>query len=140
MMVFDSSALLAWHFEEEGSDFVQELLDEADVPKYLHAANAAEVLTKIAQRHDFIAAREGLEWMRILGVETRQDMDAAFIEDVAALKADHNVALGDCLGVALARRLGADFVTADWAEMNKIKTDSVCSIIFIRARGIYDKP
>jgi PIN domain nuclease of toxin-antitoxin system len=132
MMVFDSSALLAWHFREPGMEFVDELLSEADTPKYLHAANEAEVLSKVAQRHDFVAALAALRSMQAMGVRTLHDMDAAFIEDVAAIKADWTVALGDCFGVALCRRLGADFITADRGEMGKIKAAGVCAVTFIR--------
>jgi PIN domain nuclease of toxin-antitoxin system len=132
MMVFDSSALLAWQFQEEGRGFVEELLSEADVPMYLHAANEAEVLCKVAQRVDLMAARVALRSIQAMGVRTLHDMDAAFIEDVAALKADWNVALGDCFGVALTRRLGADFITADRGEMGKIKAAGVCAVTFIR--------
>jgi PIN domain nuclease of toxin-antitoxin system len=143
MMVFDASALLAWFNGEEGGDFVQELLDEADVPKYLHAVNAAEVAAKIGQRVDVAAGLDFLVELQALGIETRRDMDAALVADAAALKADHTVALGDCFGVALTRRLwlgfegtpgdpDAAFVTADRGEMGKIKAGGVCPISFIR--------
>ncbi len=132
MMVFDSSALLAILFNEPGGDMVDDLLNDADVPKYLHAVNPTEVLTKAAQRFDMSEAREALALFERLGLRVLRDMDAAFIEDVAALKADHNVALGDCFGVPLARRLDADFVTSDRAEMGKIKDAGVCRVTFIR--------
>lgn len=143
MMVFDASALLAWFNGEEGAELVQELLDEADVPKYLHAVNAAEVVAKIGQRVDVAAGLEFLSMLQSLGIETRRDMDAVFVADAAALKADHVVALGDCFGLALTRRLrfgfettpgdpDASFVTADRGEMSKIKSGNVCLITFIR--------
>ena len=143
MMIFDASALLAYFFGEEGGDLVAELLDEADVPKYLHAVNAAEVACKLGQSTDMARGLAALTTLQRLGVETRRDMDAAFVADVAALKADHNVALGDCFGLALTRRLhrgfdgtpadpDAAFVTADRGEMGKIKSGGVCPITFIR--------
>lgn len=143
MMIFDVSALLAFFFGEEGGDLVEELLDEADVPKYLHAVNAAEVAAKLGQRSDMARGLEALALLQALGVETRRDIDADFVADAAALKADHTVALGNCFGVALTRRLlagfastpgdpDASFVTADRGEMGKIKAGHVCPITFIR--------
>jgi len=132
MMVFDSSALLAWFFGEPGADLVQEFLDDADTPKYLHAINEAEVIAKIGQRVDVARGRRLVAEVQMLGVEVRRDIDAAFVADAAALKADHVVALGDCFGVALARRLGADFITSDRGEMGKIKVAGVCAVTFIR--------
>jgi PIN domain nuclease of toxin-antitoxin system len=137
MMVFDASALLALFFGEEGGDLFAEMRDEADVPKYLHAVNAAEVACKLGQSTDMARGLEALVPLHLLGVETRRDMNATFIADVAALKADHNIALGDCFGLALTRRLymgfdgapsdpDASFVTADWGEMSKIK-GAACS-------------
>ncbi len=109
MMIFDASALLAWFNGEEGGDLVEELLDEADVPKYLHAVNAAEVAAKLGQKTDMARGLRALATLQAMGVETRRDMDAAFVADAAALKADHVVALGDCFGVALTRRLWLGF-------------------------------
>lgn len=132
MIVFDSSALLAWYFEEVGQEFVEELLMDADTPKYLHAVNAAEIISKIGQRFDIGRALNFIAEIEQMGIETRHDTDAAFIADVGAVKADHIVALGDCFGVALSRRLGADFVTADRGEMGKIKAAGVCGVTFVR--------
>ena len=132
MIVFDSSALLAVVFSETGGDMVSDLIDDADVPKYLHAVNAAEVLNKAARLFDMAEALGALAGFERLGVQVRRDMDAAFVADVAALKTDHNVALGDCFGVALARRLDAELVTSDRAEMGRFKDVAACRVTFIR--------
>lgn len=119
MIVFDSSALLAIVFDEPGADLVNDLINDADVSNYLRTVNAAELLNKAARRFDM---REALALFERLGVVVRHDMDAAFIADVAALKTDHNMALGDCFGVALARRLDAEFVTSDTPKWAALKT------------------
>jgi len=100
-------------------------------------------VAKIGQRTDVSAGLQFLSLLQSLGVETRRDMDAPFVADAAALKADHTIALGDCFGLALTRRLhggfettpadpDASFVTADRGEMSKIKSGGVCPITFIR--------
>ena len=84
------------------------------------------ILERTSAIPSFIAEIEAM------GVHTLHDMDAAFVADAGALKADWTVALGDCFGVAMARRLGAEFITSDRGEMGKIKAAGVCAVTFIR--------
>lgn len=130
-MVFDASALIAWLKGEPGAALVEELLDDADVPRYVHAVNLLEAFVYFARNSDVLTARQAIADMRAVGLEERTDLDTAFCEDVAALKADHHVALGDCCGLALARRMNA-VVTADRGELRTPKDANVCSITFIR--------
>ncbi|MDQ3812426.1 MAG: hypothetical protein M3347_00580, partial [Armatimonadota bacterium] len=67
-----------------------------------------------------------------VGLVARDDLDAAFWQDVATLKAEHDVALGDAFGLALARRLDADFVTSDHHEIDAVAAAGACSVTFIR--------
>lgn len=64
-------------------------------------------------------------------------MDTALWQDAAKLVAaqrgnSHGLALGDAFCVALARRLGADIVTADHAEFDPIVAAGLASVTFIR--------
>ena len=80
-----------------------------------------------------MTARIALEQFTRLGVIERTDMDAAFREDVAQLKADwHRVSLADCCGLALARRLDAEFVTADHHEMDVLNAANIARLRFFR--------
>ena len=80
-----------------------------------------------------IAARVALEQFARLSVTERTDMDAAFREDVAQLKADwRRVSLADCCGLALVRRLDAEFVIADHHEMDVLRAANVAKIRFFR--------
>lgn len=113
MLVFDSNALLALLGNESGSAQVRALLN-SDVPRYVHAINVTEVFYDVSRSDDVLTARAKLEQLFQVGLIERADMDIAFREDVAQLKADwRRISLADCCGLALARRLGAEFVTAD---------------------------
>jgi PIN domain nuclease of toxin-antitoxin system len=141
-LVFDSSALLALLKGEPGSDFVRELLEDADVPKLAHAVNLCEVF------YDFLArgaaetasaetASEAISDLFSLGIEERGDSDGPFWRDVATViatqrRSGHRLALGDAWGVALARRLDADFVTADRGELEAVAAAGLCRVTFIR--------
>ena len=82
-------------------------------------------------------AEENIATLKAAGIEERNDLDGAFWRDVANLIADARrdggkLALGDAFGIALARRLSADFVTADHHEIEVLQQAKVCRAIFIR--------
>ena len=132
MFVFDSNAFLAFLRGESSAPEVRSLLTSGE-NCWVHAINAAEVFYDISRGADVVAARVALEQFARLGVIERTDMDAAFREDVAQLKADwRRISLADCCGLALARRLGAEFVTADHHEMDVLNAASIAKIRFFR--------
>ena len=136
-MVFDSSALLAFLRDETGGAFVEGLIDDADVPQYIHAVNLCEIFYNLLRRQGMDAAENGLADLKALGIIERHDSDGAFWRDVAVLlvtqrTGGHGLAFGDACGLALARRLDADFITADRAEMEPIEAAELCGVVFIR--------
>jgi PIN domain nuclease of toxin-antitoxin system len=124
--------LIAYLNGEPGTDIVEELLEQTTTPQYIHAINLLEIFYYIAKRTDVLNARKHIALLLQLGIQERADLDAAFWEDAATLKADHVVALGDCCGLALARRLGAEFITADRGDMKTATAANVCKITLIR--------
>jgi PIN domain nuclease of toxin-antitoxin system len=143
MIVFDSSALLACARDETGGDFVNDLIEEADVPKFVHSANLCEVyhltwrLEEEQGGDGRTKAENVVRDLLQLGIEERSDMDAAFWRDAGELialrrLAGASLALGDAFGVALARRLDAQFVTADRAEIEPLRAAGLVDALFIR--------
>ncbi len=143
MMVFDSSAFLALAREETGGDLVADLLEDADVPKFVHSANLCEVFHQTWRyeeergRSGRLGAEEAIFDIRSAGVLERADMDGALWRDAGELIALRRLAgaslpLGDALGVALARRLDAQFVTADHAEIEPLRAAGLVDVVFIR--------
>jgi len=137
VIVFDASALIAYLRRETGGDMVRDLLDEADVEKVAHAVNLCEVFSKLSLLSDEPTAFAALADLRTAGIVERSDMDALLWQDAGRLvarqrKAGHGLSLGDSFGLALARRLGADFVTSDRAEFEPIEAAGLASVTFIR--------
>jgi predicted nucleic acid-binding protein len=122
--------------------------DEGEV--YAHAVNLAEVFYG-AQSAAIAAglpdpkalAEAQIQKMFSYGVRERNDMDSSLWRDIAGLIARvrtntqlqgqrGNLALGDAFGVALANRLGAEFVTKDRTEIEPLHDAGLVSAIFIR--------
>ena len=136
-MVFDSSARVAYVRGESGGDFVRDLLDDADVEKYVHAANLCETFHLLTRSDGRAFTEVAIRDLTRIGVIERADMDGALWRDAADLIAERrmagaSLALGDALGIALARRLGAAFVTAEHGELDALAASGVCDFIFIR--------
>ncbi len=133
MMVFDSSALLAVvRGEKPGGELVQGLIDDSDVPMFVHSANLCEVFPQV-WRTDVENGGDGSTFANTTirnflrsGLIERSDLDATFWCDAAELIAgrrlsDASLALGDALGVALSRRLDAQFVGPTAPKSNRFE-------------------
>lgn len=71
--------------------------------------------------------------LEAIGVRVVEMMDAALWEDAAQIKSQlRRVSLADCLGVALARRYHAPFVTSDRHELEALEAAGVAEFIFFR--------
>jgi PIN domain nuclease of toxin-antitoxin system len=139
VIVLDSSAMLAYLNSEPGGVIVHGLLadEERDVPIYAHAVNLCEVFYNTLKTHGPAVAEAVIANLKADGVEERNDMDAAFWRDVATLiatqrAAGEHLALGDAFGLALARREGGDFYTADRHELEAVAKAGLCAVTFIR--------
>ncbi len=136
MIVFDSSALLVFLLDERGAETVEGLIDDTD-DKCIHSVNLCEVYYKLLRVHGAAIAEEGVNDVRALGIVERNDLDGEFWRDAAQLlvtqrTGGHGLAFGDACGLALARRLSADFITADHPEMEPIAAADLCSVVFVR--------
>ena len=132
MFVLDSNALLAVLRGEKGASEVLALINSG-ANLFVHSVNLIEVFYDLSRSNDVLFARTCIEQFTQGDLIERTDMDAAFREDVAQLKADwRRISLADCCGLALARRLDAEFVTADHHEMDVLKSANIAKIRFFR--------
>jgi predicted nucleic acid-binding protein len=133
MIVLDAGAMIAYLNSETGGEVIRQRLGVSSVAACAHALNMAEVFYNYSRDADVLTARLALASLLGDGVQTRADMDAALCEDAAQLKADwRRISLADCFGVALARRLGAEFLTTDRHELTALEAAGVARIVFIR--------
>ena len=79
------------------------------------------------------AANDVQPRLAAIGVQTATATDETLWQDAARLKSQfRRVSLADCFGVALARRLDAEFLTADRHGLEALDAAGVANFTFIR--------
>ena len=133
LYVLDAGPIIDLLRGQPEGQFVADLLSEPENRVYVHASNWMEVFYDASRESDVLQARRFLAALAEDGLIRREDMDVPFCEDAAQLKSDwKRVSLADCCGVALARRLGAQFVTTDRHELENLNAAGVADIVFTR--------
>jgi PIN domain nuclease of toxin-antitoxin system len=113
MKVVDTSAMLAFLFDEPGADKALEAFDGGA----MSVVNVAEALIRLAR--DGVDPVASLSRVKRCGVT----LEAPTLDDAveaARLAPNNGLSLGDRLCVALALRLNGSVVTSDriWAQLN----------------------
>ncbi len=138
--------MIAWlKGEPEGANVeaIFGAFDEAGADIYAHAVNLCEVFYHVQLDTDEATAHAAIAVLRARGLVERCDMDANFWQEMARtiatarrmIKPDGttaSLALGDAFGVALANRLGGQFVTKDRSEIEPLHDAGMVDAHFIR--------
>lgn len=130
--ILDGSALIAYLRNERGAEVVVEALVEPGVECHVHRLNLIELDYDAIRLGGETRADEILADLRRLGLVEHDDLDGEFCRAVARWKAPGGISLADCFGLALAARLGGEFLTADHHEMDAIAAQGRVGIVFIR--------
>ncbi len=115
-VVFDSSALLAITFDEDGAEVAAQALDGA----VISAVNAAEVVTRYVDRGS--SPDQAQRWFEDFGLAVRP-FDEALAMRAGSLRdrtREYGLSLGDRACLSLAIRENASVVTADrtWTRLD----------------------
>ncbi len=113
--VFNSYAVLALFFEEDGADKVEEILHEAalaDKQVLLPAVNWAEVLYRVKQVRGDKGVAEAKRFEDTMPLEV-VPVDRALAELAAEYKAAHKMSLADAFAAALTKHRKAELITGD---------------------------
>ncbi len=132
MIVFDAGPLVAIINLEPGAAVARRLLRNHKGECAIHAVNLLEVFYGFERAKGTAFAERVLDLVEKSGVGVRGDFDRAFLMDAGHLKTTYKVSLADTFDVALARRLGAPFVTTDHHELDAVDAAGVCQMLFIR--------
>jgi len=126
----DSSALIAFLWQEPGADTVESILLSLDNECSVHVLNLCEVYYDLLRRTSPV---ETEKWLRKITnlVTVVYDMD--FWQEAGKYKAAlRRISLADCFCLTLAVKTGGTVVTSDHHEFNKVKDQGIASILFIR--------
>lgn len=130
--VLDASAMLAYLHGEAGALVVKNALLDSAGQCLAHSINLCEVYYIVHRDADEVTADVAINDFRSLGVVERSDFDEAFWKEAGKLKAAGGISLPDCIGIALTKRVGGTFLTADHGELEQVAAAATCSITFIR--------
>lgn len=113
--LLDSFAVLAWIQDEDGSQFVEDLLYRAQEHQeevLLNIINLGEVLYRCARIQDMSFARDILEKIKLLPIRIYPCSNELILE-AAEIKAEYPIAYADAFIVATALREDARIITGD---------------------------
>jgi predicted nucleic acid-binding protein len=130
--VLDACAMIAYLKGEQGGATVDRLLQDRRNTCYAHAINLCEVYYDFIRRADETTAEQVIADLAANGVAERGDLDPAIWRYAGKLKAGRRLSLADAIGLALAQRLGAEFVTSDHHEFDALASAGISPILFIR--------
>ena len=99
---------------------------------FVHALNLSEVYRDFLNRDGELAAELALGIIQAANVNVREDFDEALWKDAARRKSAHRMSTADSIGIALASRLSADFVSTDHHELDPVNDSGAYVITFIR--------
>lgn len=113
--LLDSFAVLAWIQDEEGSQFVEDLLyraQEHHEEVLLNIINLGEIFYRCARIQDMSSARDILEKINLLPIRIYPCPNELILE-AAEIKAQYPIAYPDAFIVATALREEARIITGD---------------------------
>ena len=130
-LVFDASAVLDLLYSTRGGVKIREALKSEKVSARITEVNLAEVMYVLCRRLGSKEAEKRVEALlesRYLDVHPASGLLRASAEYKCARK----ISLADCFGIALAQKLGAEIVTGDHHEFDRLVPTGIVSIRFIR--------
>nr|VFJ66471.1 MAG: Predicted nucleic acid-binding protein, contains PIN domain [Candidatus Kentron sp. DK] len=134
-LVIDACALIAYLFDEEGSDLFESLLLQArnhEIQLIMHNINLGEVYYDILKRNGVASARESYRDIRRLPVRFEDRIDDPMIYTAGELKSNWRISYADSFAAARAILLNAELLTTDRKEFEPLKQAGVVRIQWLR--------
>lgn len=119
-IVLDTSAFLAYLYDEPGADIVESVLNSDDCTIFIHATNVIEICYKLANKNEdsvlFIHSDISDSYLLV-----DSTLDNVLQMNSAILKVRFPMlSLADTMSIALAERRNAELYTTD-KEFNRVK-------------------
>jgi len=124
--------MIAYLRNEAGAEAVENAISSSESRCYAHSVNLCEVYYDFYKAGGSSAAEQAIEDLMLLGIIEKDKLDKDFWQSVGKLKAENKASLADCFAIATANQIRGTVLTSDHHEFDKIATDKVCSVEFIR--------
>lgn len=131
----DACALLAFLYNEPGSEAIEELLNQSrtgDVSLSMSIVNLLEVYYVELRQKGPNIAQTVLDVIQYYSVQIASDVSWQIFHEAARLKASYSLSLGDALGLATAVEQSAPFVSSDHHELEALEERETVQIRWFR--------
>jgi PIN domain nuclease of toxin-antitoxin system len=131
----DACALLAFLYNEPGSDAIEELLNRSktgDIFLSMSIVNLLEVYYVELREKGMDIAQTVLDAVHYYSIQIVSDISWQIFHEAARLKASYSISLGDALGLATAVEQSAQFVSSDHHELEALEDQETVQIRWFR--------
>jgi predicted nucleic acid-binding protein len=134
--VLDACALLAFLNDEEGADIIESLLNasSAETAVSMSIINLLEVYYGELRDKSSEAAQIVLDTVQYYPVTIIDKISDFIFHESARLKAAYKMSLADAVGLATAAELGAQFVSSDHHELEKVEQHEKIPFLWLPPR------
>ena len=133
--VLDACSLLAFLYDENGADFMQDVFSSAkrnDAAVFMHAVNLFEVYYDVSRAHGESKARSLLKSIKKFPIVINSVIGENMITVAGNLKSKYRISLADSIGLAQTVLLNAAFVTSDHHELDVVETNENINFTWLR--------
>ena len=133
--VIDACALIAYLFDEEGSDLFEKLLFQARDDKLrllMHVVNLGEVYYDMVKRNSVTIAQETYRDIKQLPIRFEKCINDRMIYKIGELKPIYRMSYADAFAVAQSILTDATLVTTDHKEFDPLERANVVRIKWLR--------
>jgi len=133
--VIDACALIAYLFDEEGSDLFEKLLFQARDDKLrllMHVVNLGEVYYDMVKRNSATIAQETYRDIKQLPIRFEKCINDRMIYKIGELKPIYRMSYADAFAVAQSILTDATLVTTDHKEFDPLERANVVRIKWLR--------
>ncbi len=133
--VVDACALIAYLFDEDGSNLFEGMLIQArndEIKMVMHVVNLGEVYYDILKRNDVDTAQKAYQDIKKLPIRIEDRISDQMVYKVGEMKTSYRISYADSFAVSQAIMLNAELVTTDHKEFEPIELAAQATIKWLR--------
>ncbi len=135
VFVIDACALIAYLFDEDGSDVFENLLIQSyanEIEMVMHFVNLGEVYYDTLKRNDVTTAQETYKAIKELPIRFVDHISDRMIYKAGEMKTTYRISYADSFAIAQTILSSAELVTTDHKEFDPIEQANVVEFKWLR--------